>query len=131
MLNITVWVLQVVLALAFLAHGIMFLNPPANLVEQMNASIAPPLRIFIGVAEVLAAIGLTLPAVFRKVSWLVPCAAGGLAIVMICATIFHLARGEMTSALITAVLLALTSYVAYARWKVMPHSEPRLNRATR
>ena len=59
MLNISVWVLQFLLAAAFRAHGWLFLSPPATMVEQMNASINPALRIFIGVAEVLAAIGLT------------------------------------------------------------------------
>jgi uncharacterized membrane protein YphA (DoxX/SURF4 family) len=49
------WVLQVLLALAFLAHGWMFLFPPASLLEQMNAAIAPGFRLFLGAAEVLAA----------------------------------------------------------------------------
>jgi hypothetical protein len=48
MLELTLWVLQGLLALAFLAHGWIFLSPPANLVEQMNAAIAPAFRLFIG-----------------------------------------------------------------------------------
>ena len=59
-MNILLWVLQVLLAAAFAAHGLMFLFPPAGMVAAMNASIPPALRLFIGVAEVLAAIGLTL-----------------------------------------------------------------------
>ena len=66
MLNLILWLLQILLALAFLAHGWMFLFPPANLVVQLNASIAPGLRLFIGVAEVLAAIGLTVPGLARR-----------------------------------------------------------------
>jgi uncharacterized membrane protein YphA (DoxX/SURF4 family) len=120
MLNIILWVLQVLLAAAFLAHGWMFLSPPATLVEQMNASITPALRIFIGVAEVLAAIGLTLPGITRILPSLVPSAAAGLATVMVCATVFHIARGEMSSAAVTAVLLGLASFVAYMRWQVSP-----------
>jgi uncharacterized membrane protein YphA (DoxX/SURF4 family) len=42
MLEVTLWVLQVLLALAFLPHGWMFLAPPANLVEQMNAASRQP-----------------------------------------------------------------------------------------
>ena len=120
MRNISVWVLQFLLAAAFLAHGWMFLSPPATMVEQMNAAINPSLRIFIGVAEVLAAIGLTLPAVTGIMPWLVPGAAAGLAMVMISATVFHVARGEISSAVVTAILLGLTSFVAYTRWKVLP-----------
>jgi len=120
MLNASVWVLQFLLAAAFLAHGWLFLFPPATMVAQMNASINPSFRLFIGAAEVLAAIGLTLPAITRVMPSLVPSAAAGLAIVMISATVFHISRGEMSSAAVTAVLLALVSLVAYTRWKMLP-----------
>ena len=60
-MNILLWVLQVLLALAFFAHGWLFLFPPAALVDQMNASLPRWFQLFLGVAEVLAAVGLTLP----------------------------------------------------------------------
>lgn len=119
-MNIALWVLQLLLALAFLAHGWMFLAPPPELIDQMNASIAPAFRLFIGVAEVLAAIGLTLPGMTRVLPGMVPAAAAGLVIVMISATIFHVARAEYTSAAMTFLLLVLAAFVAYMRWKVMP-----------
>ena len=108
------------LAVAFLAHGWMFLFPPENLVAVMNAAIPPAFRLFIGVAEVLAAIGLTLPGLTRILPWLVPAAAAGLMIVMIGAVIFHLSRGELSSAISTAILFALVTFVAYMRWRVRP-----------
>lgn len=119
-MNILVWVLQVLLALAFLAHGWIFLVPPPEMIDQMNASISPALRIFIGVAEVLAGVGLTLPGITRIMPSLVPWAAAGLMVVMICATVFHVMRNEMMSALTTTVLLVLITFVAYMRWKVLP-----------
>ena len=119
-MNIVLWVLQVLLAVAFLAHGWLFLSPPAQMVEQMNAAIAPPFRIFIGVAEVLAAVGLTLPGITRIQPWFVWCAAAGLMIVMASATIFHVTRGELSSAITTAVLFVVVTFVAYMRWKVRP-----------
>ena len=118
-MNIILWVLQVLLAVAFFAHGWIFLFPPAGMVELMKP-IAPAFRIFIGVAEVLAAVGLTLPAVTRILPWLIPCAAAGLMIVTIGATVFHTTRGEFSSALTTATLFVLVSFVAYMRWKVTP-----------
>ena len=130
MLNISVWVLQFLLAAAFLAHGWLFLSPPAGMVEQMNASIPPALRIFIGVAEVLAALGLTLPGMTRVMPSMVPSAAAGLAIVMISATVFHIARGETTSAVVTTILFVLVSFVAYTRWKVAPIRPRSAMRAT-
>lgn len=120
MLNITLWVLQALVALAFLAHGWLYLRPPAEMVEQMNAAINPSFRIFIGAAEVLAAIGLIVPGFTRVMPRLVPAAAAGLMMVMISATVFHVSRSEMSSAAVTAALSALVSFVAYARWKVVP-----------
>jgi hypothetical protein len=119
-LNIGLWALQFLLAAAFLAHGWLFLSPPANMVQQLNESIPPPLRLFIGAAEVLAAVGLTVPALARRAVWLVPSAAAGLALVMVSATIYHIIRGELSSAAVTAILWALTAFVAYARWRVRP-----------
>jgi hypothetical protein len=119
-MNIVLWVLQVLLALAFFAHGCLLLFPPAAIVDQMNASLPRWFQVFIGVAEVLAAAGLTLPGFTRIQPWLVPSSAAGIMIVMISATIFHLMRGEVSSAIITVVLLALATFVAYTRWQVAP-----------
>ncbi len=119
-MNILLWVLQVLLALVFFAHGWLFLFPPAAMVDQMNASLPRWFQLFLGVAEVLAAVGLTLPGVARIQPWLVPGAAAGVMIVTISATVFHLARGEVSSAITTFVLLAVATFVAYMRWRVAP-----------
>jgi hypothetical protein len=119
-MNILLWVLQVLLALAFFAHGCLFLVPPAAMVEQMNASLPRWFQLFLGAAEVLAAVGLTLPGLARIQPWLVSSAAAGVMIVMICATAFHLTRGELSSAATTVVLLAMATFVAYMRWRVAP-----------
>jgi len=119
-MNILLWVLQVLLAVAFFAHGLLFLFPPAAVVDQMNASLPRWFQLFLGVAEILAAVGLTLPGAARVRPWLVPAAAAGIMIVMIGATIFHVVRNEMSSAVITAVLLAMATFVAYMRWRIAP-----------
>jgi uncharacterized membrane protein YphA (DoxX/SURF4 family) len=119
-MNILLWVLQVLLALAFVAHGWMLLFPPAAIVDQMNATMPRWFQLFLGVAEVLAAVGLSLPCLSRIQPWLVSCSASGIMIVMICATIFHVSRGEVSSAAITAVLLVMATFVAYMRWRVVP-----------
>lgn len=119
-MNIALWILQVLLAMAFAAHGLLYLAPPAEMVEQMNATIPPALRIFIGVAELLAAVGLILPGATRVMPWLVPAAAAGLMVVTLSATVFHAWRAETSAALTTATLLILSSVVAYARWRVRP-----------
>lgn len=119
-MNIVLWILQVLLAVQFLFHGWLFLSPPAELVDIMNAQFAPWFRIFLGVAEWLAAIGLILPGITRILPWLTALAAAGLMIVMASATVLHLTRGETSSAIMTAVLFVLVTFVAYMRWKVKP-----------
>jgi uncharacterized membrane protein YphA (DoxX/SURF4 family) len=119
-MNIVLWVLQVVLAVAFFAHGWLFLAPPPEIAELMNASLPRWFQLFLGVAEILAAAGLTLPGLTRILPGLVTWAAGGIVIVMVSATLFHLARGEMSSAVITTVLLAMATFVAYMRHRVVP-----------
>lgn len=125
-MNILLWIVQVLLALAFFAHGAMMLFPPAAVAEQMNAVFSRGFQVFLGVAEVLAAVGLTLPGATRIQPWWVPYAALGLMIVMIGATLFHLSRGEWSSALTTAVLLIMATFVAYMRWRVAPIRPRRL-----
>lgn len=119
-MNVTLWVLQVLLAVAFFAHGWLFLMPPPEIAARMDASLPRWFQLFLGVAEILAAVGLTLPGVTRILPWLVSCAAGGVLIVLISATVYHLFRGEISSAAITTVLLAMASFVAYARWRIAP-----------
>ena len=119
-MNIVLWVLQVLLAVAFFAHGWLFLSPPAAIAEQMNASFPRSFQLFLGVAEVLAAVGLTLPGLTRILPWLVTWAAAGIMIVTISATAFHLVRDEMSSAAITLALLAMATFVAYSRHRVVP-----------
>jgi uncharacterized membrane protein YphA (DoxX/SURF4 family) len=119
-MNIALWILQGLLAVVMLWHGWLFLAPPAELVEIINAQLAPWFRIFLGVAELLAAAGLILPGITRILPWLTALAAAGLMIVVGSATILHLSRGEIGSAITTAVLFVLCTFVAYMRWKVKP-----------
>ena len=119
-MNILLWVLQVLLAAAFFAHGLLFLNPPADIVEQMNASLPRWFQLSLGVAEISAAVGLILPGATRIMPWLVSWAAWGIVIVMVSATVWHVMRGEISSAGITAVLLAIALFVAYMRHRRLP-----------
>ena len=119
-MSATLWILQVLLAAVFLAHGVFLLAPPASMIDLLNASMSPTFRIFLGLSEAAAAVGLTVPGIVRVLPELVPAAAVGLMVVMISATIFHVARGELASAVATAILLAMATVVAYMRWRVHP-----------
>lgn len=119
-MNVTLWIVQALLALAFLAHGLMFLAPPPEIAVQMDSLLPRWFQVFLGVAEVLAAGGLTLPGITRILPGLVPAAAAGVIIVTISATVLHLTRSEFSSAAITFVLLLLATFVAYGRWRRLP-----------
>ena len=119
-MNIALWVLQVLLAAAFLAHGLLLLFPPPEIAAQMLAELPRWFWVFLGVAEVAAAVGITLPGIARIMPRLVPAAAVGIMLVMVSATVWHLVRAEWSSAVVTFVLLLMATYVAYMRWRVAP-----------
>lgn len=119
-MNIVLWIPQVLLALAFLAHSWMFLLPPPEIAVQMNASLPRWFQLFLGVAELAAGVGLILPGLTKIKPWLVVWAAGGIIIVMVAATIWHVVRGEISAAGVCLLLLAMAPFVAYMRLRVHP-----------
>jgi uncharacterized membrane protein YphA (DoxX/SURF4 family) len=122
-MNVALWIVQGLLALLFLFAGGMKLVMP---LEKLAGPIQLPgafLR-FIGVAEVLGAIGLILPGLLRIRPGLTPLAAVGLMIIMIGATALTLASGDLATALIPLVVGLLSVFVAYGRWRVAPQRGP-------
>jgi hypothetical protein len=127
-MNVLAWVLQGVLALIFLFHGIVYSLAPEPLVRSMREqggwppSIPTWFRVFIGVAEILAAIGLILPAVTHILPGLTAVAAAGLVIVMAGAIVYHARRREFPMVGVVAVLLVLAALTAFLRWQTVPLS---------
>ena len=119
-MNIALWIAASLLALAFLATGLLKIIRSK---EQLAAagmgwteSFSPATIKAIGVAEVLGAIGLILPAVLDVAPFLVPIAAVGLALVMVGAATTHLRRKETPMVVLNVVLLALALFVAWGRF---------------
>jgi hypothetical protein len=113
------WIVQGLLAVIFLFAGSMKLIMP---IEEMTKQVALPglfLR-FIGVAEVLGALGLILPGLLRIRPGLTPLAAAGLVIIMIGATVISLVIGGVVLALLPLVVGLLAAFVAYGRWRLAP-----------
>src|SRR5262249_42712694 len=110
----TLWTVQGLLALLFLfAGGMKLVMPIAELTKQMPL---PGLFVrFIGVAEVLGAMGLILPGLLRIRQALTPLAAAGLVIIMIGATALTVAGGQVAPALLPVVVGLLLAFVAYRR----------------
>jgi uncharacterized membrane protein YphA (DoxX/SURF4 family) len=121
-MNIALWIVQALLALLFLfAGGIKLVLPIEEMMKQMPLSLPGWFVRFIGVVEVLGAIGLILPWLLRIRPGLTPLAAAGLVIVMIGATVYTLAAGDVASALMPLVVGLLCAFVAYGRWRLTPH----------
>ncbi|MCK6627552.1 MAG: DoxX family protein [Anaerolineae bacterium] len=117
------WIVQVLLALAFLATGFMKLTMPIDQLAQnmvWPGDIPAWLVRFIGLAELAGGLGMVLPALTRIQPQLTPLAGASLALVMFLAAGFHLTRGEFGFIVPNIVLLALAAFVAYGRWKVAP-----------
>ncbi len=110
------WVAQVLLALAFLSAGAMKLISPDEILTAWYPFPAMFIR-FIGVCELLGAVGLILPGLLRIRQGLTPLAAAGLAIIMAGATVTTLAVGGGASALMPMVLGLLAVFVAYGRMR--------------
>jgi hypothetical protein len=70
---------------------------------------------FIGVCEVLGAIGLILPELLRIQRVLTPVAAAGLTIIMVGATVITAMGGSLAPAVVPFVVGVLLSVVAYVR----------------
>jgi hypothetical protein len=119
--NVALWAVAALLALVFLAAGAAKLAQPK---EKLLASpsmgwaedFSPGLIKTIGLLEVLAAIGLILPAAVDIAPDVVPLAASGLALTMFGAAITHSRRGEFQSVVVNVALLALSVFVAWGRF---------------
>ena len=119
-LHVTLWTVQLVLALVFVVTGSMKLTEPIGALPASLAGIPLPLVRLIGVAELLGAAGLILPAATRIAPVLTPLAGLALTLVMLSASLLHVARGELTIALVPVVLGALAAVVAWGRWRRAP-----------
>ena len=111
------WIVQGLLTLLFLFTGGMKLIVPLDVVMKQMPIPLPGLSVrFLGAAEVLGAIGLILPGLLRIRMVLTPLAACGLFVLMLGATVYTLAVGGGTGALLPLVVGLLLVFVAVGRW---------------
>jgi putative oxidoreductase len=121
-LHVGLWIAQGLLAAAFGMAGFMKVSAPmdqlvANGMTFVSSYDSSTVRL-IGVAELLAALGLILPAALRIMPILTPLAAAGLSVIMVLAAQYHLTHDEPIVA--TVVFLVLTAFVAWGRYKKAP-----------
>jgi hypothetical protein len=120
--NIALWVVQVLTALAFGQHrySLLFRVEQARARMAWSRAVSRPVLGFIGVAEILGAIGVVLPAATGVLPALTVAAAGGLVAIMLLAILFHVTRREWPNIGINFALGALAFAVAYGRSVIEP-----------
>lgn len=119
-MNVALWVAQVLLAVAFLASGVLKLIKPRLELQSQTPYVEDFSDVQvkgIGLLEVLAAIGLILPSAFKVAPILTPLAAVGLVLTMLGAIATHVRRGEAGPRLsVNVILLLLAVLVAWGRF---------------
>ncbi|MEO5805872.1 DoxX family protein [Devosia sp.] len=123
--TIGLWVAQIILALFFGSAAIMKLTTPiAALGQQMAWVNSSPawLITFIGIMEILGALGMILPSLTRILPSLTPLAAAGFSIIQILAMGVHISLGEYATLPINVIALALALFVAWGRFRKAPIS---------
>lgn len=120
MMNVLLWGLASVLAVAFLAAGMMKVSQPKSKLAASGMGWAEDTSSgtvkLIGALEVLAAIGLVVPAATGIAPVLAPVAALGLALVMLGAVVVHARRSETQMIIVNLALLTLAAVVAWGRF---------------
>jgi hypothetical protein len=126
--RVLLWTIQGLLALLFLFAGGMKLVMPLAMLKGPVALPGAFVR-FIGVCEVLGAVGLVLPGLLRIRPGLTALAAAGLVIIMLGATALTAATMGVGAALFPLVVGSLAAFVAYRRRPPLTVAGPTLQPA--
>lgn len=123
--DIALWIGQALLAALFLFAGGFKLVAPAAQLAQQSPIFAPAFLKFIGVCEVLGALGLVLPGAFGVQRQLTPLAASGLVIIMAGAVISTVVAFPASMAILPAIVGVIAFTIARGRWNLLRDSTPR------
>ncbi len=119
--RVLLWIVQGLLAIVFLFAGVAKLVLPTEVMTAQMQPALPGLFLrFLGLAEVLGALGMILPGLTRIRQGLTPLAASGFVPIMIGATVYTLIGDGGATALIPLVVGVLAAFVAIGRWRVAP-----------
>ena len=119
-MNIALWILQGLLAAAFLIAGGFKLLTPAEEMVAMGMTVPTLVLRIAGITELLGALGLVLPSALRIQPRLTPIAASLLTFQVGLAVVVHLIMGEVDAIVPPLFLLVLCGIVAYGRFNKLP-----------
>ncbi|REA62797.1 DoxX family protein [Dyadobacter luteus] len=117
-MNVSLWTLQWTLSLLMLSGAIMKFMPIANIASIMPWMGQVPEYMVrgLGFIDLAAAVGIVLPALMRRNRRMTLFAAAGIFLLMICAVVFHLFRGEAESIAVNIFTGILALLVGVGRW---------------
>jgi hypothetical protein len=120
-MNVALWIVTGLLAVVFLVSSTKLFVPKEKMASLGAASrwvedFSPGALKIIGGLELMAAVGLILPAVLGIAQVLVPLAATGGVLLFVGAITTRLRRGERATVVIDVVYLALAVFVAWGRF---------------
>lgn len=121
--HILLWIAQILLSVSLIWAAYVKLFQSIERLEVMwpwTGEVSPELVRFTGIIDLLGALGVLLPALFRFKTILIPIAAAGIVLLMISASIFHICRGEASQIWFNLVFGAVAAFVAYGRFKLAP-----------
>jgi uncharacterized membrane protein YphA (DoxX/SURF4 family) len=119
-LNVALWVAQLVLATSFIWAGLMKLFQPIEKLSEMwlwTSQVPIELLKFTGIVDLLGGIGLILPSLLRIKPKLTSITAGSIIVLMVCAIIFHISRGEVSQIGANIVFAIIATFIAWGRFK--------------
>ena len=119
-MNIALWILQGLLAVAFLIAGSFKLLTPAEEMVAMGMTVPTLVLRIAGITELLGALGLVLPSALRIQPRLTPIAASLLTFQVGLAVVVHLIMGEVDAIVPPLFILVLCGIVAYGRFNKLP-----------
>jgi uncharacterized membrane protein YphA (DoxX/SURF4 family) len=117
-MNIALWIIQGLLAAMYLSAGFMKTFQTAKIRPTMGwtQGRTDGFVRFVGIAEILGAVGLILPLLTGILPWLTPIAAIGLSLIQLLAIFTeHLPKKEYNVLPVNTLLLALSLSVAIGR----------------
>ncbi|MBV9227861.1 MAG: DoxX family protein [Chloroflexi bacterium] len=122
-MNITLWIIQALVAILFLIVGYLKAFQPLDTLAKSFKwipSFPPSFVRFLGICEILGAIGIVLPPLTHILPWLAIAAAVGFILAAGGGAIVHIARREYAVIVPNIILVILSAFVIYGRLTLAP-----------
>ena len=118
--NALLWIAQILVAVTLAWAAFVKLSQPIEVLETMwpwTGQIPPVYVRLTGIIDLLGALGVILPSLFRFKPVLTPVAALGIVLLMLSAIVFHISRGEASQIGFNVVFALMAAFIAYGRFK--------------